>query len=103
MLDGGKVGGCVLGSDPAFVVAKDHVHDPVEAVLDRPVAPHNRSQLVGWEHERGEVEAGFLLDPACGLPGAMTMTIAPRPGHSCRFWSHATLWMAVVALVSIRP
>jgi hypothetical protein len=29
VLDGGEIGGCVFGSDTAFVVAEDHVHYPV--------------------------------------------------------------------------
>ncbi len=33
VLDGGEVGGGVVGSQAAFVVANDHVHDPVQAVL----------------------------------------------------------------------
>jgi hypothetical protein len=34
----------VIGSDAAFVVAENHVHDPMQAVLDRPVAAHHRSK-----------------------------------------------------------
>ena len=41
VLDGGEVGGSVIGSHAAFVVAKDHVHDPVQAVLDGPMAADN--------------------------------------------------------------
>src|SRR5258707_15476475 len=37
MLDGGEVGGWVIGADAAFVVAEIHVHDPVKAVLDHPM------------------------------------------------------------------
>jgi hypothetical protein len=36
MFDGGEVGGGVVGSDAAFVIAEDHVHDPVQVVLDIP-------------------------------------------------------------------
>ena len=42
VFDGGEVGGSVFGSDAAFVVAEDHVHDPVQAVLDRPMAADDR-------------------------------------------------------------
>jgi hypothetical protein len=31
MFDGGEVGWGVVGSDAAFVIAEDHVHDPVQA------------------------------------------------------------------------
>jgi hypothetical protein len=34
MLDGGEVGWRMLGSDAAFIVSKDHVQDPMQAVLD---------------------------------------------------------------------
>ena len=36
MLDGGEIGGGVIGADPAFVVAEDHIHHPVQAILDTP-------------------------------------------------------------------
>ena len=35
---GGDVGGRVPGSDPPFVVAEHHVHDPVQAIFHRPTA-----------------------------------------------------------------
>ena len=45
VLERGEVGGRVFGSHAAFVVAKDHVHDPMQAVLDRPmVADHRADQ-----------------------------------------------------------
>ena len=44
MFDGGEVGWRVIGSDPAVVVAEDHVHDPMQAVLDRPVAADDRTE-----------------------------------------------------------
>jgi hypothetical protein len=34
---GGEVGGRVLGSDAAFVVAEGHIHGPTETVFDRTV------------------------------------------------------------------
>jgi hypothetical protein len=33
VLEGCEVGGRVIGSDAAFVVAEDHIHHPVQAVL----------------------------------------------------------------------
>ena len=36
MLDGAKIGWSMVGAQPALVIAKDHVHDPVQAVLDIP-------------------------------------------------------------------
>src|SRR5712691_4162378 len=47
MLDGGEVGGCVIGADAAFVVAEIHVHDPVKAVLDHPMGSDSRPELGG--------------------------------------------------------
>src|SRR4051794_22179816 len=38
VFDGGEVGWGVVGSDAAFVIAEDHVHDPVQAILDGPMA-----------------------------------------------------------------
>jgi hypothetical protein len=47
MLDGGEVGGSVIGADAAFVVAEIHVHDPVKAVLDHPMGSDSRPELGG--------------------------------------------------------
>src|SRR4051812_50090557 len=42
VFDGGEVGWGVVGSDAAFVIAEDHVHDPVQAVASRPEEFHLR-------------------------------------------------------------
>lgn len=47
VFDGGEVCGRVFGSDATFVIAKDYVQDPMQAVLDGPVALHDRAQLFG--------------------------------------------------------
>ena len=44
MFDGGKTGGRVAGADAAFVVAEDHIHDPVQAVLDCPMLAPNAGE-----------------------------------------------------------
>lgn len=45
VLERGKICRGVFGSYPAFGVAEDHIHDPVQAVLDRPViADHGADQ-----------------------------------------------------------
>jgi len=36
VLEGGEVGRGMFGAQAAFIVSKDHVQDPVEAVLDTP-------------------------------------------------------------------
>ena len=64
VFDGCEVGGSVLGSDPALVVAKDHVHHPMQAVLDGPMAADDRSQKVGQQNQRSDLEARLLLDLA---------------------------------------
>src|SRR5258707_9533182 len=47
MLDGGEVGGGVIGPDAAFLVAEIHVHDPVKAVLDQPMGSDSRPAVGG--------------------------------------------------------
>src|SRR5208282_2862847 len=44
VFNGGEIGRGVIGPDAALVIAEDHVHDPVQAVLNRPVAAHDRSE-----------------------------------------------------------
>ena len=67
MLDGGEVGGGMSGADAAFVIAEDHVHDPVETVFHRPMAAHDGSERIGEQHQGCDVEPGFALDLASCL------------------------------------
>src|SRR5271166_1720712 len=43
---GGEISRGVIGPDAALVIAEDHIHDPVQAVLDGPVAAHDRPEEV---------------------------------------------------------
>ncbi len=54
----------VVGSDAAFVVAKDHVHDPVQGVLGGPMGSDHRADRSGAHHQRGDVEARLVGDLA---------------------------------------
>ena len=45
MLDGGEVGGRVIGADAAFVVAEIHVQDSVQGVLNHPMGSDGRPEL----------------------------------------------------------
>ena len=45
-LNGGEIGRGMFGSDPAFVVSEEAVHQPVHA-LDGPVATDDSAELVG--------------------------------------------------------
>ena len=68
MFEGSGVDGGMFGPDPAFVVAKDHVHHPVQAVFDGPVIADHRAAALRREGCGGEIEACFALslagDPA---------------------------------------
>ncbi len=46
-----KIGGGVIGADAAFVVAEDHVEDPMEAVLDGPMVADEGSDQAGQESQ----------------------------------------------------
>ena len=70
VFEGGEVCGCVIGSEAAFVVAKDHVHNPVQPVLDLPMASDRRPDLVGEPGEGRDIEAGLALDLVGDFPGA---------------------------------
>src|SRR5208282_5361468 len=43
---GGEISRGMIGPDAALVIAEDHIHDPVQAVLDGPVAAHDRPEEV---------------------------------------------------------
>jgi hypothetical protein len=54
---GGEVGGRILGTDAAFVIAKSHVHHPVQAVFNGPLVADHGSQLVRWQGRGRYIEA----------------------------------------------
>jgi hypothetical protein len=55
-------GCCVIGADTAFVVAENHIKDPVKAVLDHSMGSDGQSDLVGNPEQRSDVEARLALD-----------------------------------------
>lgn len=61
---GCEIGWCVVGSDAAFVIAKDRVHDPVQGILDGPVGSHHRADRGGQHRQRDHVEARLVGDLA---------------------------------------
>jgi len=58
---GGEIGRGVIGPNPAFVVTEDHVHDPVQAVLDRPMATHHGSEEMRRHHQRRYIKPRLLF------------------------------------------
>jgi hypothetical protein len=52
----------VLGADAAFIVAEDHIHNPVEAVFDCSVAANDGAKLVCQPYQRRDVKPGFAFD-----------------------------------------
>ncbi len=88
VLDGGEVGWCVVVSQAALVVAKDHVHDPVQAVLHRPVVADAGTDPVGRQGQRGNVEAGLALapaDPTAQFAAALEHDDSAQPGPVVAF------------------
>ena len=59
---GCEIGWRVVGHDAAFFVAKDHVHDPAQGVLDGPVGADHRADRSSQHHQRGDVEACLAGD-----------------------------------------
>jgi len=62
MFDSGEVGWSVVCPHPAFVVAEDRVHDPVQAVLDGPMASGDRSEKMRRHDQQGDVLTRFAFD-----------------------------------------
>ena len=70
MLDGGKVSGRISFADAAFIVAEDHVHDPVQPVLNAPMASDGLRQRRSVRFERCDIETRFAFDFSAGLAQA---------------------------------
>ena len=80
VFDGAEVGRSVIGSQAALVVAEYHVHDPVQAVLDGPMATQDRCQQARHQRERRNVETCVPLDLVTNL----TLTLNDRHGIQAR-------------------
>ena len=61
VFQGGEIGWRVIGAEAALIVAEHHVHPPIQAVFDGPMAADDGTDLVGEPHERGHGEAGFAF------------------------------------------
>ncbi len=59
----------MVGSQPALVIAKDHVQHPMEAVLDGPMVADEWSDQAGDESQRSNVETRLAFDLAASLTG----------------------------------
>jgi hypothetical protein len=93
--ESGEIGGRMIGSDSAFVVAEDHVHHPVQAIFYRPVAADDRSQCSRQPNQGGDVKAGLALDVVADFAGTLDHDMPRNPGQSWRCCSQATSWIAV--------
>lgn len=51
-----------IGSDTTPVVAEDHIHHPMQAVLDRPMTADDRPQKIGQQDQRRDVKPRLPLD-----------------------------------------
>src|SRR5581483_839814 len=75
-----EVARAVAGADPAAVLAERDIQDPVQAVLDPPVAADGGGQARGVRRQAADVVAALvrplLADPARGLDHDH----APQPG-----------------------
>ena len=80
VFNGGEVGRSVVCSDPAFVVTEDHVHDPVQAVLDCPMASDDQPEKVPQHDQRCDVIARLSFDLAAEF------TRAFNDGDSVQAW-----------------
>ena len=71
MLYGGEVCRRVIGPDATLVVTKHHVHDPVQAVFDGPVAAYDVPQVNRRHRHRSDIVACFTLDFSADFAAAL--------------------------------
>ena len=80
-----KLAGAFVGPHAAFVVAEDHVQHPMQAVFDHPMAADHRSDLVGQQDQRGDVEAHLTIDLVADFARALDHDDAPQTGPIVSF------------------
>ena len=69
MLECGEIGWRMIRPDAALVVAEDHVHDPMQLILDRPMVSDDGPYEVFRQTQRSDVDACLGRDCAIDLPG----------------------------------
>jgi hypothetical protein len=79
VLYGGEVGRGVVGAHPAFIIAEDHIHDPMQAIFDSPMISNDKAELRGQEQQRCDVEAGFLFRLSVNFSDALDDDDAVQP------------------------
>src|SRR5271169_6225439 len=60
--------------------SEDHVEHPMQAVFDHPMAADHRSDLVGQQDQRGDVEAHLTIDLAGDFARALDHDDALQTG-----------------------
>lgn len=91
VLDRGEVSGGIALTDTAFVVAKDHVHHPMQAVLDGPVAANDWPNLLGRMRQGGDVEPCLPLGFVSGFARGFDHDDAFQPWPAVAFPQPANL------------
>src|SRR5258707_13114335 len=61
----------MFGSNTALIIAKDHVHDPMEAILNSPVTAHDGAKEMRQHNQRRYVKAGLPLDFSADFAAAL--------------------------------
>jgi hypothetical protein len=81
VFDGGEIRWRVVGSHAALVIAEHHVHHPVQAVLDRPMAAHDGAEKCRNDDQGCEIKSCFILDFSVRLTAAFDHDdrLQPRP------------------------
>ena len=64
MFDCRKISGSITLSDPALILSKYHIHDPVQVIFDLPVIADKRRHLFRLSIERSDVELPDSFDIA---------------------------------------
>ena len=67
------------------------------------MAADHRSDLVGQQDQRGDVEAHLTIDLVADFARALDHDDALGTGPMVSSCSHSTSWMTVISRVSIRP
>jgi hypothetical protein len=61
----------MIGSHTAFVITEDHVHNPMQAVFNRPMAAHDRAHESCRAHRGGDIKPCLLFGFSADLTAAL--------------------------------
>src|SRR5947208_7901743 len=92
MFEHRKVMGCMTGAGTHLIVLEDHIHTPVQAILNRPVSAYRVTDALGVR--------GYTADVNSPFPRGLVLDRTLRVDHHKGFQLWPLLWFVQTVQLS---